>query len=67
MQKPGAGPGLGCSMSHLPPWAIAAFLQPFVLLVLSVCVFWPVKVLIRRRMKDGKLKRLLLRPIGKKP
>lgn len=54
-------------MDHLPPWAIAAFLQPFVLLVLSVCVFWPIKVMIRRYMKDGRLKRLLLRPIGKQP
>ncbi len=39
-------------------WAI--LLKPFALLVLAVCVFMPVKYLIRRKMKDSKLKRLLL-------
>ena len=51
-------------MNNLPNSAIAAFLQPFALLFLAVFVFWPVKALVRRYMKDGKVKRLLLRPIG---
>ena len=44
----------------------AAFLRPFVLLILAVCIFWPVKAAMRRYMKDGKLKRLLLTEIGQK-
>ena len=45
----------------MEPFAIAAFIRPFVLLVLAVCVFWPVKALMRRYMKPSKLKDLLLK------
>ena len=51
-------------MENVPNWAIAAFLQPFALMFLAIFVFWPVKALIRRYMTDGKLKRLLLKPMG---
>jgi len=39
----------------------AQALAPWMLLVILVCVGWPVKRLIERKMKDGKLKRLLLK------
>lgn len=48
----------------MEPWTIAVFLRPFALLILAVCVFWPVKYLMRRHMKDGRLKTLLLREFG---
>lgn len=47
-------------------FAIAIFLRPFAFLVLAVCIFWPVKHLMRKHMKDSWLKRLLLREIGSK-
>lgn len=40
--------------------ALAAFLAPFVMLVLAVTVLYPVRRLLQRRMADGKLKRFLL-------
>lgn len=47
-------------------FAIAIFLRPFALLILAVCIFWPVKYLMRKYMRDTWLKRLLLREIGSK-
>ena len=40
--------------------ALAAFLRPFVLLVLGVLILAPARIAVERYMKDGKLKRLLL-------
>jgi hypothetical protein len=51
------------SKSELIFWA--SFLRPFCLLVLLLAIqllVW----LIRRHMREGPLKRLLLRPIGRK-
>jgi signal transduction histidine kinase len=48
----------------VPNFAIAILIKPFVLLILSVCVLIPARMAVERRMKDGKLKRLLLRRIG---
>jgi len=44
----------------MEPWVLALLLKPFVLLVLAVCILIPVRVLLSRKMKDGKLKRFLL-------
>ena len=41
-------------------WALALFLKPFVFLLLAVLVLIPVRLLLQRSMKDGKLKRFLL-------
>jgi hypothetical protein len=48
----------------MPTFVWAIVLKPFALLVLSVCVLIPARLAVQRRMKDGKLKRLLLRRIG---
>lgn len=45
-------------------WAIAILIKPFVLLLGWVVFCYPALRFVRR-MKDGKLKSLLLRPIGK--
>jgi hypothetical protein len=45
-------------------FAIAMLIKPFYLLALSVLVLIPVRLAVQRRMKDGKLKRLLLLRIG---
>jgi hypothetical protein len=45
-------------------FAIAMLVRPFMLLILSVLILIPVRLAVQRRMKDGKLKRLLLRRIG---
>lgn len=47
-------------------WQIALLIKPFVLLIGWVLFCYPALRLVRR-MKDGKLKRFLLRPIGKQP
>lgn len=41
-------------------WLIALFLKPFVLLVLFGFICLPARLLVQSRMKDSKLKRLLL-------
>lgn len=41
-------------------FAIAAFLRPFVLLVLALFILAPARIAVERFMKDGKIKRLLL-------
>ncbi len=47
----------------MPNWAIALFLKPFVaLIVLAPGVF--LRYWLMRHMKDGKIKRLLLRRIS---
>jgi phosphate/sulfate permease len=44
--------------------ALAAFLRPLVALVLAYVLLVPVRRYVEKRMKDGKLKRLLLKRIG---
>lgn len=43
---------------------IAAFLKPFILFVVAVCILYPARRLVEKRMKDGKLKQLLLRRVN---
>jgi hypothetical protein len=48
----------------MPTFAWAILLKPFFLLLLSVTVLIPSRMAVRRWMKDGELKRLLLRRIS---
>lgn len=43
---------------------LSIFLRPFVLIVLFLCVLYPARLLVQRRMPDGRLKRLLLRRVA---
>lgn len=47
----------------MKPWLIGYALSPFFALLLIALVGYPVRRLIERRMRDGRLKRLLLRRI----
>jgi uncharacterized protein YneF (UPF0154 family) len=49
----------------MEPWAIALFVKPLALLVLFVLVLYPARRAVQRYMKDGPLKRLLLRRVTK--
>lgn len=49
----------------MEPWAIALLIKPFALLVLFVLVLYPARWAVQRYLPDGKLKRLLLRRVGK--
>jgi len=49
--------------ARMPNWALALFLKPFVALVLMTPGVFA-RVWLMRRMKDGRLKRLLLRRIN---
>jgi hypothetical protein len=44
--------------------AWAMFFRPFMLLILAVAILYPARMLLQRYMKDGWLKRLLLRRIN---
>lgn len=48
----------------MPTFVIAMLIKPFALLILSVLVLVPARLAVQRRMKDGWLKRLLLRRIS---
>lgn len=54
-----------CYSGRMDAWAWALLLKPFALLVLAVTVLIPVRLLLQRKMRDGKLKRLLLWRIPK--
>lgn len=45
-------------------WLLVAFLRPFFMVALCFCVLYPARKLCERKMKDGKLKRLLLTRVG---
>ena len=60
--EPGAN--MVAFLSQFEPWQIAIVAKPFVLLVLAVTVLYPARLACERGMKDGKLKRLLLRRIN---
>jgi hypothetical protein len=47
----------------MPDIVLISFLKPLLLLVLAVTVLYPARIAVQRKMKDGKLKRLLLRRI----
>ena len=46
-------------------WLLALLLKPFVALVVLGLICLPARLLIRDKMRDGKLKRFLLRPISR--
>lgn len=48
----------------MPNFVMALLLKPFVLLVISVVFLIPGRLAVQHWMKDGRLKRLLLRRIG---
>lgn len=48
----------------MEPWTIAILLRPIGALILFGCIALPGRFLVQKYMKDGKLKRFLLRPIG---
>ena len=45
-------------------FALANFLKPFFMFVLSVCVLYPARMAVIRHMKEGRLKRFLLFRVG---
>jgi hypothetical protein len=51
-------------MQSMEPWLWALLIKPFALLLLFGFVCLPIKILVQSRMKDGKLKRLLLKRIS---
>ena len=50
----------------MEPWLLALLIKPFVALVVFGLICLPARLLVRSKMRDGKLKRFLLRPIGGK-
>lgn len=48
-------------------WWLAVFLKPFFAVLLWIGVVYPLVRLFHRYMPEGRLKRLLTRPIGKQP
>lgn len=48
-------------------WLLAIFLKPFIAVLFWVFLVYPLARLFHRFMPDGKIKRLLVRPIGKQP
>lgn len=51
-------------LSQFEPWQIAIVAKPFVLFVLAVTVLYPARKACERYMREGRLKRLLLRNIS---
>lgn len=47
----------------MPDFVLALLIKPFVLLIISVVFFIPARLAVQK-MKDGKLKRLLLWRVG---
>lgn len=45
--------------------AIALFLRPIAAIILAYILLVPIRKLVERKMKDGKLKRLLLKRVGR--
>lgn len=44
----------------MSPWLIAVFIRPFVMLVLGLVLLYPVRRLVEKRMRPGRLKDFLL-------
>jgi len=44
-------------------FAIAMLLRPFALFILLACVLLPIRFALMRFMPEGRLKRVLLRPV----
>jgi hypothetical protein len=45
-------------------WLIGLVLRPLILFILLVCITRPVARLVFKHMKEGRLKRFLLLPLG---
>lgn len=45
-------------------WVLGFMARGVVLLAMWVAIIWPITYLVRRHMRDGKLKRLLFRRIS---
>ena len=50
--------------AHMEPWMLALILKPFALLLLFGVICLPGRLFVQRFMKDGRLKRLLLKRIS---
>lgn len=48
----------------MEPWVWAVLLKPFAALFLFGVICLPFRLLVQRRMKEGRLKRLLLKRVG---
>jgi len=46
-------------------FAMTMLLKPFITLLIFVVIVWPIKAVFVRFFPEGKIKRLLLRPISK--
>lgn len=46
-------------------WALAVVLRPLAALVLFGLICLPARIFVQKRMKEGPLKRLLLRRVGR--
>lgn len=49
---------------RMEPYLIAAFVRPFLLVIIAFAVLYPVRKVVERYMRDSKWKRLLLRRIN---
>jgi hypothetical protein len=45
-------------------FALATFLKPFIMFALTILVLYPARMAVKRHMKDGKLKNLLMFRVG---
>jgi hypothetical protein len=50
---------------RMEPWLIALILKPFAALVLFGLICLPIRIAVRRWLPEGRLKRILLRPISR--
>jgi hypothetical protein len=51
-------------LKDVESWQLALVAKPFVMLVLTLLVLYPARVLTQRHMPEGRLKRLLLRRVN---
>jgi hypothetical protein len=51
--------------SEAMEWLYALILKPFIALVVFGLICLPCRLLVQRKLPDGKLKRFLLRPISR--
>ena len=49
----------------MEPWLLSLLLKPFIALLVFGLICLPARLAVHRYMSDGKLKRFLLRPLGK--
>jgi hypothetical protein len=47
----------------MEPWLLSLVLKPFIALLVFGLICLPARLAVHRWMRDGKLKRLLLRPL----